>query len=88
MPSMTNVMLRCYAQLNLCPVRPTPHDSLCTSSITPGLGASGAVEEPAMELMEPTRSFGGGSSFMHEFSSMLVHFPLVPAWLCFKCCRK
>lgn len=28
---------------------------------------------------------GGGSSFIHAFSSMLVHFPLVPAWLCFRC---
>ena len=27
----------------------------------------------------------GGSSFIHAFSSMLVHFPLVPAWLCFRC---
>lgn len=28
---------------------------------------------------------GGASSFMHAFSRMFVHFPLVPAWLCFKC---
>lgn len=28
---------------------------------------------------------GGGSSFIHAFSSILVHFPLVPAWLCFRC---
>lgn len=41
-----------------------------------------------MELIEPTRSCGGGSSLMHAFSSMLVHLPLVPAWLCFRCCRK
>ena len=27
----------------------------------------------------------GGSSFIHAFSNMLVHFPLVPAWLCFRC---
>lgn len=25
---------------------------------------------------------------MHAVSSMFVHFPLVPAWLCFRCCRK
>lgn len=31
---------------------------------------------------------GGSSSIMHAFSSMLVHFPLVPAWLCFRCWRK
>lgn len=30
----------------------------------------------------------GSSSFMHAFSSMFVHFPLVPAWLCFRCWRK
>lgn len=28
---------------------------------------------------------GGGSSFIQAFSSILVHFPLVPAWLCFRC---
>ena len=28
------------------------------------------------------------SSFMQAFSKILVHFPLVPAWLCFRCCRK
>lgn len=67
----------------------TPHDSSCTSSITPGFGARGVVAEvPAIELIELMRSFGGGSSFIHAFSSMFVHFPLVPAWLCFKCCRK
>lgn len=31
---------------------------------------------------------GGASSFMHAFSRMFVHFPLVPAWLCFRCWRK
>lgn len=31
---------------------------------------------------------GGSSSSMHAFSSMLVHFPLVPAWLCLRCWRK
>lgn len=30
----------------------------------------------------------GSSSFIHAFSSMFVHFPLVPAWLCFRCWRK
>jgi len=31
----------------------------------------------------------GGSSFsMHAVSSMLVHLPLVPAWLCLRCCLK
>lgn len=31
---------------------------------------------------------GGSSSIMHAFSSMLVHLPLVPAWLCLRCWRK
>lgn len=31
---------------------------------------------------------GGSSSIMQAFSSRLVHFPLVPAWLCFRCWRK
>jgi hypothetical protein len=57
----------------------TPHDSSCTSLITPGFGASWAMADPAIELIEPTRSCGGGSSFMQAFSSMFVHFPLVPA---------
>ena len=35
-----------------------------------------------------TRFSGSGSSFMQAFSSMLVHLPLVPAWLCFRCWRK
>lgn len=30
----------------------------------------------------------GSSSNMHAFSSMFVHFPLDPAWLCLRCCRK
>jgi hypothetical protein len=56
--------------------------------MTPGLGAIDVLEGPEMEPMEPTRSWGTGSSLMHAFSSMFVHFPLVPAWLCFKCWRK
>lgn len=35
-----------------------------------------------------SRGSGGCSSFMQAFSKILVHFPLVPAWLCFRCCRK
>lgn len=31
---------------------------------------------------------GGSSSIMQAFSSRLVHFPLAPAWLCLRCCRK
>ena len=31
---------------------------------------------------------GGSSSIMQAFSSMLVHLPLVPAWLCLRCWRK
>jgi len=31
---------------------------------------------------------GGSSSNIHAFSSMFVHFPLVPAWECFRCWRK
>lgn len=34
------------------------------------------------------RSCGGSSSIMQALSSMLVHLPLVPAWLCFRCWRK
>jgi hypothetical protein len=81
--------LKCYAQLNSCSRHPTPHDSSCTSSIMPGFGARAAVGcEPATELIDPMRSFGGGSSFIQAFSNMFVHFPLVPAWLCFRCCLK
>ena len=28
---------------------------------------------------------GGGSSFMHAFSSMLVHLPMRPPWKCLMC---
>lgn len=31
---------------------------------------------------------GGCSSRMQAASSMFVHFPLVPAWECLRCCRK
>lgn len=31
------------------------------------------------------RDSGIGSSFIHAFSNILVHFPLVPPWLCFRC---
>jgi hypothetical protein len=31
---------------------------------------------------------GGSSSIIHAFSSMFVHLPLVPAWLCLRCWRK
>lgn len=31
---------------------------------------------------------GGCSSFIHAFSRILVHLPLLPAWLCFRCWRK
>lgn len=49
-----------------------------------------------MLLKLPILSFGArgggpvgvGSSFMHAVSNTFVHFPLAPAWLCFKCCRK
>lgn len=34
------------------------------------------------------RGTGKGSSLMQAFSSMFVHFPLVPAWLCLRCCLK
>lgn len=41
-----------------------------------------------LTLSRPLMGSGSGSSFMHAFSSMLVHLPLVPAWLCFRCCLK
>jgi hypothetical protein len=36
----------------------------------------------------PYRGTGGSSSSMHAFSNILVHLPLVPAWLCLRCWRK
>lgn len=47
-----------------------------------------ATLPPGLILSGPRIGSGSGSSFMHEFSSMFVHLPLVPAWLCFRCCRK
>lgn len=76
------------------------HSPSCISSIRPsrmpgipswpgiiiprGRGAMFAIGAPCCMSVPII----GGSSFMHAASSWFVHFPLVPAWLCFKCCRK
>lgn len=57
----------------------TLQDSSCASLMTPGLDDRELIEGPEIEPTEPTRSCGGGSSLIHAFSSMFVHFPLVPA---------
>ena len=43
---------------------------------------------PELTLSGPLIGSGSGSSFIQAFSNIFVHFPLVPAWLCFKCCLK
>lgn len=40
---------------------------------------------PPGSLAVPILASTGGSSFMQAFSSILVHLPLVPAWLCLRC---
>lgn len=50
--------------------------------------AGGGVVPDAAAVSFCARGTGGGSSFMQAFSSMLVHLPLVPWWLCLRCWRK
>lgn len=54
-----------------------------------GQGCHALTVAPLQSLAAPAqRNCGGSSSIMQALSSMLVHLPLVPAWLCFRCWRK
>lgn len=56
-------------------------------AFTLGTWLGAALATGAGALLSTFES-GGASSFMQTFSRIFVHFPLVPAWLCFKCWRK
>jgi hypothetical protein len=49
---------------------------------------SGAHPRPNLYCTVSIYRGVGSSSNIQAFSSMLVHFPLVPAWLCLRCCLK
>ena len=46
------------------------------------------LEKKMCRSVEFHLGVGGSSSIMQAVSSMLVHFPLDPWWLCLRCWRK
>lgn len=56
-----------------------------TSQVSPADGSHGSHHWVLIADVSSGVWFSGN---MQAFSSTLVHLPLVPAWLCFRCCRK
>lgn len=82
------------ARIAFLPKRVRIQVSSCTSLIVaPPIGGSGRLLGPrpgldSLPVGETPALSGGNSSRRHTVSSMFVHLPLCPAWLCLRCCRK
>jgi len=64
-----------------------------SSMVSPPIGGSGRLlgPRPGLESLpvgDTPAGSGGISSRRQTLSSMLVHLPLWPAWLCLRCCLK